>query len=497
MSIPGKPEKIFLGHTPQAQRIFMIELLKHLQPSRKRLIIPAVGEYTLVKCALSAGFKPDQIFTSDISLFSSLLGFYFMSWPVDSLPFHLSAAHQEQYDTLTNEEDKIAYLLWIMKCCQVEPFAYRVKEWLELTTNGPKYRDLLKAQLIKAKADFAGVDYKIADLRNVIEDPSLVADDLLLLNPPAFTNGYSKMFNFGEHLKWDSGVAEFNFQKEYMNLYEYTKGLPLPVAWYRFKEVKKFDPKEVIFAKEYDIKRQDYWLITKPELVKDFKHRGAIATFSRKLLKPYAAPIFGDNDQMTNESKIRFVSVATEVGLYYRDLFAHRLGSTAAEQYYLMLVDGKVHSTVGFMFNQMMRMTCSHAFENFGFSAPSNRYPRMNRLLMLAITSKDMVKFVHDTASKKNRLYTFDALKTTCLSRYRTVKLNNGILKLLSREKMKNGLYKLSYMTPMQDRSWQECVQLFLKQEHEYLAKHGRNKNAVKAEVQAEEEATVIANVEG
>ena len=39
---------------------------------------------------------------------------------------------------------------------------------------------------------------------------------------------------------------------------------------------------------------------------------------------------------MDENSKVKFVSVQQEVGLYYRDLFAHRLGNTGAEHYFYL-----------------------------------------------------------------------------------------------------------------------------------------------------------------
>lgn len=52
-------------------------------------------------------------------------------------------------------------------------------------------------------------------------------------------------------------------------------------------------------------------------------------------------PIF-DDSEITDESKIEILEVDKETCLYYRDLFVHKLGTTKAECYYLMLIDGKL-----------------------------------------------------------------------------------------------------------------------------------------------------------
>ena len=74
---------------------------------------------------------------------------------------------------------------------------------------------------------------------------------------------------------------------------------------------------------------------------------------------------------------------------------------------------------------------------------------------------------LHRTASKINRIYDLRGLKTTCLSKYRKVKLNNGILKITKKEKMKDGVYKLMYETDWHDRNFKDCVNLFLSENNE------------------------------
>jgi hypothetical protein len=110
------------------------------------------------------------------------------------------------------------------------------------------------------------------------------------------------------------------------------------VIWYRTKDDTDFQNDEVIFAKEYDVGKVDYWLITKPNVLKDFPYYKNIASFKRKNLRPYHLPLFSDKDAITENTKVSFIKVPVEVGLYYRDLFAHKLGNTGAE-HYLRLLD--------------------------------------------------------------------------------------------------------------------------------------------------------------
>lgn len=91
----SRNETIFLGHTPSEQRKFLVVLFQHLRKSHPKLYIPAVGEFTMPKCAIEAGYAPSDIFTSDVSLFSDLMGAIMSGSSVDDIPFTLAANHEE------------------------------------------------------------------------------------------------------------------------------------------------------------------------------------------------------------------------------------------------------------------------------------------------------------------------------------------------------------------------------------------------------------------
>ena len=193
----------------------------------------------------------------------------------------------------------------------------------------------------------------------------------------------------------------------------------------------------------------------------NYKH---IASIKRKYLHQYPLHIFGEQDVLAENSKVRFVSVPEEVSLYYRDLFAHRLGNTGAEHYYLMLIDEKVFSTCGFTTSKLFRLQQDKVFENFGFSISSQKYPQSNRLLMLMITSKEMGDVIRNTTSSKNRIYILKGMRTTCLSKYRSIKTHQGILKRIEREQLPNGIYKILAETEYHDRNFAETMKIFFQE---------------------------------
>lgn len=462
-------EKIFLGNTPSEQRKFIVSLFKFLKDKNPKLVIPACGQFTLIKCAIEAGYKKKNISTSDISLFSSVLGYYYAGKPISDINFEILEPYREEYESKKSDTERLSYILWIMKLYQLRTdIVYENNIRDEIYLNKEKHLRSLGIALEKLREYYEGISYDIKDLRAEIEDKRYGDDALLIINPPAFRGGYQKMFAFEDAIKFDPNIEEFDLKKEYNNLYDYTKKKPYVTVWYRYKEVDGFNKDEVIFAKEYSVDRFDYWLITKPKILKGFENKGLISYNNRNELHAFKnVKIWSDEDELKKDSTVRFVDVPQEIALYYRDLWAHKLGNTKAEHYFLILLDGKIFATVGFHTSELFRLKSDKVFENYGFSAPSKKYKKLNRLMMYLITCKEMGDVLHRTASKINRIYDLRGLKTTCLSKYRKVKLNNGILRITKKEKMKDGVYKLMYETDWHDRTFKDCVNLFLSENNE------------------------------
>src|SRR3989338_3989211 len=454
--------KIFLGHTPADQRKFITAVFSFFKDRYPKLIIPAVGMYSLAKAAISAGYQKENIKTSDISLFSALLGHLFSRKPISEIKFEVAEEYRADYEKIADDVGRVGYLLWLMKVAQMSKIHYRRMLFDDLLENRERHIVTLTNQITKLRDCFSGIQYETKDLRDEFIERDL--DTLLVINPPVFKRGYEKMFDFKGFIEYESDVEEFGFKKEYLALYEKSKELSYPAIWYRFRNASGFNPEEIIFAKEYAVGKQDFWLITKPQALTTFPHRAHIDRFKPKNLRPYHLPTFGEKDSIGEHSVVRFVSVPAEVALYYRDLFAHRLGNTGAEHFYLLLVDDKVFSTCGFTTSKLFRLQTDYVFENFGFSVSLKKYPQSNRLLMMVLTSKEFGNVIHRTASNKNRIYNLTGMKTTCISKYRSIKTHQGILERINRETMQNGLYKIQAETKWHDRDFKETLRIWVEE---------------------------------
>lgn len=448
-------EKIFLGHTPADQRKFILKYLQDHKGQYPKVCIPCVGTFSLVKTALDAGYKPSDIECSDISLFSTLLGYYFMDRPISEIEFTLSDDLQPDYEALEDDVSRIAYIFYHMKILQYKEIFYEEMKREAVEMMGQDAIDQFKKKLIEMKTRYAGIKYKVEDLRNELIERK---DTITIVNPPVITKGYAKMFDFKDKIVYNPPFEEFVWSKEYHALYNSTRSFDCPYIWYRYKDLKDIPTDVVIFAKEYP-KRFDYWIINDPKF---YTAKKVLKSMKPKNLHPIKGMEMFTEGDVRPEAEIKIFQITEEEALYYRELYAHKLGTTKAEVYVGLTIDGKLFGTAGFMMSEAVRLMSNDVHESYAFSTINLKYPALGRLLMMCLTSNDCRKFLYSRYTK-NRIYKLENFRTVCLSKYRKVKKNNNLLEVERREKL-GAFYKLHYVTPFYDRTFSDCVKIWLQE---------------------------------
>lgn len=460
-------EKVFAGNTQSDQRKYIASTLRFLAArGYTHVVVPCCGQFALVKCALAAGIPAASIIASDISFFSSLLGYLYSGKPVSDLPFSiLQEDLRVRYEEFTDDNQRVAFLMFVIKQRQLRPNVFYEKRYMdELAVTARRNIMALAARLDRIRHTYEGITYRIEDLRAVeaYNDPQTV----ILMNPPAFSKGYARMFDLSGLIEFHVPVQEWSMSKEYSSLHDSLKAMDALAFLYRYKEASKIPSGALVFAKEYSTKRYDFWLCTKPEVLADFSYRALVKMRPLHKAHPiHKARVFTDTDVLTPSSRITFLKTTEEHALYYRDLFAHKLGDVKAELYLLTFIDGKVFAVTGYALRKVFTMQEEHVGEVFGFNAPHATYRNMNRLLMLLITCRQFESVIKRFMMRKNRFYTLRGLKTTCLAKYRKVKINNGILTIYGREKMPNDMYKIKYQTEWYERTFADCVKIYLEEQ--------------------------------
>lgn len=289
-------------------------------------------------------------------------------------------------------------------------------------------------------------------------------------------SGYSKQFDTHGLLEWaepaveqfdSSGVAHERIQ--YMA--ERSKGL---VLYWRISQMIANDVSRAVWALTKP-NFTEYLLCNRPEEARALSG-GTVVSMPKLALSSPNHPVWGTaDDRITAATSVAIVQTDRETALYYRDLFAHGLGATDARQFYLVLLDNKVFGAFAlhpesFFRGEPYKWQAEgdpdlYLFENFGFNASSPHYSRLNRLLMMFITSEGFRDF---WLARRQTWSLWDpaGITTVCLAKYPEVKVNRGILQLKTREQMEDGRYHLHYATKWHPGSLHDQLV-------RWVAKHG------------------------
>lgn len=121
-------DRIFLGVTPTKQRHFLKSTFAYLRSKGyKKIVITTVGEFHNAHSAIEAGFEPHQIETSDVGLYSSLLGYLASGQDIAKLGFEVQPPYKKAYDKLKDDTERVAYLFLLMKLAQLREGVYYEK----------------------------------------------------------------------------------------------------------------------------------------------------------------------------------------------------------------------------------------------------------------------------------------------------------------------------------------------------------------------------------
>lgn len=308
----------------------------------------------------------------------------------------------------------------------------------------------MKDQLATIHDRLKGIHYDIKDFRQVVDE--LQEGDFLYVNPPTYRGGYEKMFPY-ESVKWEQPEIAFFDDKEYADIVNKMFNSPATVLVYSQKQVKmKCDNMHVIYAQYMGGGRTDY--------IVSNKQLSSWSKTENKKVKTAIYPIFND-DEITPDSKITILEVDKDTCLYYRDLFVHKLGTTKAEAYYLMLIDGKVTTAFGLHRRDFFSMKSNYIGEVFGISVSSVRYKRLGKLFMMCLTCGEFKKYLMSTFNVGLR--ELRGIKTSSKTSFAEGKTDRGVMKLIKREQQNNGTYLVVYVGDFREDTYKDCLNKWLK----------------------------------
>lgn len=473
VSVPS----LFLGITPSPVRRQLAAILGPAVARYDRIILPCSGRFGGTMVALSAGFRPQQVYCSDISLFSGLIGMLSAGKDPRELGAVVNLPAIPELEGLANltkdPVDHAAAVLLAMKIATTQvdqggsATAYAKMFISDLMGDWRRHFEKLKAKLLKLTGDLKGINYEPADLFDAV---ARAADDpkaLIYLAPPDVSGGYVKMFDYGDMVTFQQPPIEnFDPKSGFTRLWELTRDARALILTLQPHDDRKAEKHPNAIFALLNGERLSLLLANRKA---DALSLAKLRTTSppEKLANPRYPVWGGKKDRIRADSKVFITKTKKEIAMYYRDLFAHRLGASNAEAFFLMWLDGKLFGTLGFHLQAAISGRPYDAadgrlfvWQTFGMSPNHPSIRHVNRLVTMCLTCEDFLKVL----KKTTRFPVGDpvGVRTVCFTKGPEHKGNRGIMKLLRREKGDNGLYHLVYATEWRPGTFADQVKLWV-----------------------------------
>jgi len=446
---------IFMGIPKSALRGEICRIIKAKPYST--YVIPCTGRFAVAETFVSCGVPTDKIMTSDITLFSSLVGYYICEKDLSELGVTIKSK------PMPETVEGIAEVLYQMKIAKIPANTYYNEQVIkDLVTRKHDHIDSIISGLSYLKTTLHGITYSPQDMRDVINEHDN-DETLIFLDPPLESKSdYAKMFDAADVAWLSPPIEQFDPKTEFATLCGHliknhadvvmylrennTPDIPLD-AWHCF------------FAAQDSKFKLEYLYSNKPGCMSTSANRVQFKTFKTP---PY--PILSDADEVTPNSVISVIPVDEMVAMYYRDLFVHRLGSTRAELYFIFLIDGKVFSVRGLIYYVQNRGVGDRFREVFGLVRSNKHYHHIGRLAMRLITSKEFRDLIVRPGDVFDKRY----ITSTTISKYEVAREDEGILEIYDSKQTPDGLYHLQYEAEFKDKTFQEFLTEWLEEEDNY-----------------------------
>lgn len=284
--------QIFQGVTTSPARDFVANTI--LQTKKKKVYMPCAGRFGSSQAYIEYGGDKKSFYTSDISLFSSVLGYLADdNKKIEDLGIKFNGEIKPRSD---DELEIAATVMLNIKYAQIKANTkYGMNIRKEIMSDVGKYIDGLKDKITTFLNSMQGINYDIKDLWEVLEEVKDDEDACIFLNVPTYKGGYTKMFSDLE-VSWNEpDVPEFDPKtyekmiamltdaKCYALVYAQKTLEKIPLGWY------------TVFAQAYGLDRTDY-IVSNREL------NSSYAVSDTRYNKPKIYEIYDDSD-ITEDTK--------------------------------------------------------------------------------------------------------------------------------------------------------------------------------------------------
>lgn len=460
----AQPDVLFKGVPNQYVRGYVRDAIQRLKPGV--VVTPCSGAFALASTAAQAGHPLDQIVAGDITLYSSVIGAYLAG---DEMRLEAKGEWEWLNEHMQDPLGRVAAVTLAIRTMQYNgKTVHSAHRKRELIGRRHEFLQAIRESAAGALEHMRGIRYHARDLWESLDEYRDREDALLLVDPPWYKGGYTKMFaGVEEAFDWDvPPVPEFDPADAGRMIEFLGEGKATSLVFYGAPLTKMENPENefgppwrsvFVHRPRFGASAVATWLVSnRPEAFDSTYRREDMKGLPKAKYKQFDGIIRPD-------SVLRVKPEAQDVVSYYRDLLVHNLPLINTELYEVLLMDGMLLACVGFHVQNLRTSTCKVPTANltFAFSPHHERYPKLNKLVLMSCVSSWMWDgYMKDIEGLPEKI------QTTMLTKYPENKIARGVMKMTNRERQKNGMYKLTYYSDLVHRTAEETVR-------EWLSKYG------------------------
>lgn len=470
------PGAFFLGTLVAQEQKFLKPLIENARKQGyTRFVEPCAGAFAMSHIAAQCGYKPSEIEASDVSMFTSIMGYAITGQSLEELEIRA--------DGFTNEEllDPAVALyaqlyLRTVKNAGKEYF-YGIMRDLEYRKE--EHLAEIRAQLDRAKQSLHGMSYRPLDmwkhLETCYDDPHC----LVVANPPTYAAGFEKWYDTGGRMTWkEPEYGIFDPKTGLTELYDKMNDAKCLLMCYE-ENAPGLTAGHPVFAR-YGVRDgiNVYLTTNRPDEATMLAEGKMITRPNEGKLEPLDCSILPRDYEITRKSKIQITQIERTTAQYYRKLWTHNFVGSSAPINMAVLIDGKLAGVFGLDKSALTMgafgtQVSDAVFLMYGMTVPHKTY-RLGRLLTMLAQNRPLIMNICTDLEKEKA----KSLKTVQMTKYPEAKEMRGLMELTKKVPDKKMGYRLTYESPLYDRNAKQALNEWLGREERWQKQREKTKSA-------------------
>lgn len=467
------PCSFFLGTlVPSEQKFLKILIENALKNGYTKFIEPCAGAFAMSHLAVQAGFKPYQIEASDVSMFTSIMGYAIEGRSLEELCLHAKGFTD-------NELLDPATALYAWKYLSLVKNAgkdYFYNLLIDMEQRRDAHIKMLNEQLDRAKKTLNGMNYRALDMWKHIEEVLNDPHALIVANPPTYLAGFEKYYDTGGNMTWkEPEYGIFDPTSGLEELMSKVKNAKCLVVCYEENEPYK-TAGSPIFAR-YGVRKgiNVYLTSNHPDEATALARGKKISRPNEQELVPLNCEVLPLDYEITETAKIQVLKTEQKSAQYYRKLWTHNFVGAQAQINLAVFINDKIAGVFGIdkaalTMGAFGTAVSDSVFLMYGMACP-HRFYRLNRLITMLAQNKSFIEELCTDLEREK----VKSLKTVQMTKYPEAKEMRGIMKLIKRDKDPKFGYRLTYKSELKNRTEQETLVEWLGREKKWRAARAKN----------------------